>query len=137
MKGAARGPPRFALAFVERRVDLRGLLGFAGLETLWPLRRFVVGERRLTAEVEPEHRQVGPVAVRDLLERGEELLLRRRPGVGRDGHLLARADLDRPVLLETGRGRDQLADDDVLLQSEQAVDLALDRGVRKDLRSLL
>ena len=42
-----------------------------------------------------------------------------------------------PVLLQTGRGRDQLADDHVLLQAEQPVDLALDRRVGQHLRRLL
>src|SRR4029079_16364387 len=47
------------------------------------------------------------------------------------------ADLDRPVPLEARRRRDQLPDDDVLLQAEQPVDLALDRRVREHLRRLL
>src|SRR4029450_5440976 len=46
-------------------------------------------------------------------------------------------DLDRPVALEPGGGRDQLADDHVLLQAGQAVDLALERGVGEHLRRLL
>src|SRR5512146_1419067 len=55
----------------------------------------------------------------------------------RDRERLGRLDRDLPVLLETGRGRDQLPDDHVLLEPEQAVDLALDRGVREHLRRLL
>ena len=50
---------------------------------------------------------------------------------------LGRLDLDAAVALETGRGRDQLADDDVLLEPREAVLLALDRGVGQDLRRLL
>ena len=53
------------------------------------------------------------------------------------GTFVGRADLDRPVALEPGRGRDQLPDDHVLLQAEQPVDLALDRRVREHLRRLL
>ena len=45
--------------------------------------------------------------------------------------------VDRAVPLQTCRGRDQLADDDVLLQPEQPVDLALDRRVRENLGRLL
>ena len=41
------------------------------------------------------------------------------------------------VPLEAGRRRDQLADDHVLLEAEQAVDLALDRRVGQHLRRLL
>src|SRR5215208_4468693 len=50
---------------------------------------------------------------------------------------LNRLDLERPVVLEAGRGRDQLADDDVLLQADQAVALALEGGVREHLGRLL
>ena len=41
------------------------------------------------------------------------------------------------VPLEAGRRRDQLADDHVLLEAEQVVDLALDRRVREHLGGLL
>src|SRR5690349_11851088 len=40
------------------------------------------------------------------------------------GQRLRRLDLDRAVALEAGRRRDQLADDHVLLQARQTVDLA-------------
>src|SRR5437763_212767 len=45
--------------------------------------------------------------------------------------------LARPVPLEARRRRDELPDDDVLLQAEQPVDLALDRRVGEHLRRLL
>ena len=50
---------------------------------------------------------------------------------------LGRLDLNPAVALETGRRRDQLADDDVLLEAVQAVDLALERRVGQHLRGLL
>ena len=48
-----------------------------------------------------------------------------------------RLDLDRAVALEPGGRRDQLADDHVLLQAREAVDLALERRVGEHLRGLL
>src|SRR2546430_12410651 len=45
--------------------------------------------------------------------------------------------LFRSIALEAGRRRSQLADDHVLFQPEQPVDLALDRGVGQHLRRLL
>src|SRR5436190_17758898 len=118
--------------FVERRLDLGGLGRLERIVTVTAVRL------RLAAEVEAEGREVGSLAVRpDLLECGEQLLLGRRPLEGGGRHVLARADLDRPVLLQPRRRRDQLPDDDVLLQAEQPVDLALDRGVGQHLRRLL
>src|SRR5690242_14406551 len=100
---------------VERGVDLGNFLGLARLVRL----RLVV-HVRLAAEVEAlEAEAVGAVGA-DLLERREQLLLGRRPRIGRDRAVL-RPDLDRPVPLEAGRRRDQLPDDDVLLQAEQPV----------------
>src|SRR6266487_1105079 len=116
--------------FVERGVDFRSLLGLSLF-----LRRVLLAVVRSAAEIEPEAREARAVAAiaADLLERCEQRLalvrLRR--------HLFGGADVDRPVALEAGRGRDQLADDHVLLQPEQAVDLALDRGVGQHLGRLL
>src|SRR5438876_9521908 len=87
---------------VEWRVDFRDLLRLARLVRL----RLVVASG-LAAEVEAlEAESVGAVGV-DLLERREQLLLGRGPRVGRDSAVDG-AELDRPVALETGRGRDQL-----------------------------
>ena len=44
---------------------------------------------------------------------------------------------DLAVPVDTGTGRDQLADDDVLLETTQAVVLALDRGLGQHTRRLL
>ena len=53
------------------------------------------------------------------------------------GERLGRLDLDPPVALQTGGSRDQLADDDVLLETVEAIDLALERRVGQNLRRLL
>src|SRR5690349_16462087 len=100
------------------------------------MRRAAVAAR-LAAEVEVEIREAVASVRPDLLERGEQLLLGRRPGVRADRGRGGRADLDRPIPLQAGRRGDELADDDVLLQAEQTVDLALDRGVGQNLRRLL
>src|SRR4051812_10896409 len=106
--------------FVERRIDLGDLLGL-----LRRVRRILLAEAGGAAEVEPEvgeARTVAPVAA-DLLERREQRLALVRRGIRSVGW----ADVDRPVPLQARGGRDQLADDHVLLQAEQPVDLALDR----------
>src|SRR4029079_8903481 len=72
-----------------------------------------------------------------LHEGGEELLLGRRPLERGGGHGRRRVDLDLPVALQARRRRDQLPDDDVLLQPQQRVVLALDRRVGEHLRRLL
>src|SRR5690606_24377356 len=71
---------------------------------------------------------VDPLAVAEALEqvRGEHLLRQ----LGRDG-------LDVAVAAQAGAGRDQLADDDVLLQAVQPVGLAFDRGLGEDAGRLL
>src|SRR5919201_1748460 len=122
--------PRAISLAVERRVDFGRLLGFLLLA-----RRVLLTEVGRAAEVDPERREVWTVAAvgPDLLQGLEQRLALDRLL----RHLLRRADLDRPVLLQTGRGRDQLADDHVLLQAEQPVDLALDRGIGQHLRRLL
>src|SRR3954452_9045531 len=56
---------------------------------------------------------------------------------GGTGDRLGRLDLQAPVAAETRRRRDQLPDDDVLLQAEQPVRLALERRVREHLGGLL
>src|SRR5512133_2127455 len=121
----------FRLLAVERRVDLGYLFGLGRLVRL----RVAVGRLRPAAEVEAEAGEVDPVASvgADLLERGQQGLAL----VGLLRHLLGRPDLDVAVLLQAGGGRDQLADDHVLLQAQQPVDLALDRRVRQHLRRLL
>src|SRR4051812_16358180 len=58
-------------------------------------------------------------------------------GVHRGAGLLGRLDRDVPVAADARTRRDQLADDHVLLEPEQAVALALDRGVGEDLGRLL
>src|ERR1044072_3934430 len=92
------------LLVVERRVDLGALLRLGRL-----LRLRLVGLRRLSAEVEPEARQVDAAAAVgvDLLERGQQGLAL----VGLLRHLLARPDVDRAVALQAGGGRDNLPAD--------------------------
>ena len=68
---------------------------------------------------------------------GELVALEQGDVVDAAGERLGRLDLDRAVALEPGRGRDQLADDHVLLQAREAVDLALERRVGQHLRGLL
>nr|AHE14899.1 hypothetical protein asmbl_7 [uncultured bacterium] len=58
-------------------------------------------------------------------------------GVDGGARLLGRLDRDVPVAADAGTGRDQLPDDHVLLEAEQAVALALDRGVGEHLGRLL
>ena len=122
---------KLQLLLVERRVDLGH---FLGLDSLVARSSFSVGRpprscRGRRASCTPSRA--------DLLERSEQLLLGLGPGVGGQGHRLRRADVDHAVLLETRRGRNQLADDHVLLQPEEVVLLALDRGVGENLRRLL
>src|SRR5438105_8819990 len=97
--------PDFALL---RGVDLGDLLRLAGLVGL----RLVV-QVGLAAEVDPEGLEVETLAAvaSDLLQRREQLLLRRGPRVRRQRRRVGGGDLDRPVPLEARRGRDQLADD--------------------------
>src|SRR2546429_8234504 len=91
--GSAFAPPppfRFALRLVQWRVDFPDLLRLPRLVRL----RLVV-EIGLAAEVEAlEAEAVGAVGV-DLLERRQQLLLGRRPRVGRDSAAPG-ADPDRP-----------------------------------------
>src|SRR5215210_1086878 len=68
---------------------------------------------------------------------GEVVALEQPDVVDPAGERLRRLDLDRAVALEPGGGRDQLADDHVLLQAGEAVDLALERRVREHLGGLL
>src|SRR5262245_23611826 len=131
-------PPSLRTAYrapllVERSLDLRNLLGFEVRAWLGGL----VARLDLTAEVESQPGEgVGTVAA-DLLERGEELLLGLRPRERARRHLVRGTDLDRPVPLQAGCRRDELPDDDVLLEPEQPVDLALDRRIGQHLRRLL
>src|SRR6266542_1443745 len=120
-------------ALVEWAVDLGNLGRLACL-----VRRRLVGAR-LAAEVEAEPAELEAVAAvgADLLQRRQQLRLGLGPRVRARRDLLGRLDLDPAVALQPRRGRDQLADDDVLLQTEQPVDLPFDRRVRQDLRRLL
>src|SRR3954449_12382045 len=68
---------------------------------------------------------------------GEVIAVQQADVVDAAGKRLRRLDLDRAVALEPGGRRDQLADDHVLLQACEAVDLALERRVGEDLRGLL
>src|SRR3954469_3727289 len=104
-KKAAVWPPSVIsiagrLFAVERRIDLGHFLGLARL-----VRRDAVAavRLRLAAEVDAQllQRQALAVAGADLLERAQQS----RPLVGLLRHLLGRAYLDVPVLLETGRRR--------------------------------
>src|SRR5689334_13754095 len=97
----------------------------------------LVGERLAVAAVaEPEIAEVAVAGQPELLcELGlvqQSHLLR-----GRTGDRLGRLDLEPAVAPESRRRRDQLPDDDVLLEAEQAVGLALERRVREDLGGLL
>src|SRR5262249_41842048 len=123
--------PPFAL-LVERRLDLRDLLGLEVAAWLG-----VAVRLDLAAEVESQPGESVRTVAADLLERREKLLLGLRARERARRHLVGRPDLDRPVPLQAGRRRDQLPDDDVLLQPEQPVDLALDRRVGQHLGGLL
>ena len=68
---------------------------------------------------------------------GEVVALEQADVVDPAGERLGRLDLDRAVALEARGRRDQLADDHVLLQAGEAVDLALERRVGEHLGGLL
>src|SRR5207247_1115418 len=98
---------------VQRRVDLWYFLRLDRRAAA------VLVGRRLPAEVEPERLQVDVAAVgADLLECREQLRLGLGPCICRRRDLLGRLDVDAAVALEARRGRDQLADDHVLLEAE-------------------
>src|SRR5436190_2597624 len=97
----------------------------------------LVGEGLAVAAVaEPE---VAEVAVAGQAQLLSELGLVEQAHLlrGRTGDRLGRLDLQTPVATETRRRRDQLPDDDVLLQAEQTVGFALERRVGEDLGGLL
>src|SRR6185437_10501782 len=120
-------------AAIEGKVDR--LLGLKENVIIGKLIPAATGLKRYrTIEIGPSDKVPASALTRPATK---ELLLGRGPRQGAGGHLVRRTDLDRPVPLQAGRRRDQLPDDDVLLQSEQPVDLALDRGVRQHLRGLL
>src|SRR5262245_3786321 len=129
-----RSPRRTETPVIRRlrRVELFGVFGRRRLE----LGRIAVDVERALVELEIERVEVEAVAVADLFERREQLGLGLRPGE-RDRKRLRGLDRDLPVLLETRRRRDELPDDDVLLQAVQTIDLALDGRVREHLRGLL
>src|SRR5690242_5004556 len=96
----------------------------------------LIGEGLAVAVAEPEVAQVAVARQAQLLcELGlvEQAHLLR----GRTGDRLGRLDLQAAVAAETRGRRDQLPDDHVLLQAEQAIGLALERRVREDLGGLL
>src|SRR3954451_21563469 len=106
-----------------------------------PRRRREIGElvgeagcvAAVAAEAEALEAGVGETELRgQLLLVGGADLVSRRPR-----HGLRRLDLEPAVTPQAGGGRDQLADDYVLLQTAQAIRLALERGVRQDLGGLL
>src|SRR3954466_14528950 len=96
----------------------------------------LVGERLAITVAEPEVAQVAVAGEAQLLcELGlvEQAHLLR----GGTGDRLGRLDLQAAVATETRGRRDELPDDHVLLQAEQAVGLALECRVREDLCGLL
>src|SRR5919204_5091089 len=97
----------------------------------------LVAERLAVAAVpEPEALEL---AVAREAELGSELVLVEQAHLvrRRTRDRLGGLDLEPPVPAQAGGGRDQLADDHVLLQAEQTVGLALERRVREDLGGLL
>src|SRR5687767_1292607 len=105
---------RAGVAALDLLGELLELLGERGAEALEVGLATILAESELCCEL---------VGV-------EELLVR---PLGRlDG-----LDLERPVVAEAGGRRDQLADDHVLLEADQAVALALERRVGQHLRGLL
>src|SRR4051794_31003568 len=122
-------PSVLRLRLVERRVDLRNLRGLPRL-----VRAPAVVDAGLAAERQVEVAEAVAAVGADLLQRREQCLPLVVAAVER---AVGRTDVDAAVPPEAGGSRDQLADDHVLLQTEQAVDLALDRGVGQHLRRLL
>ena len=61
----------------------------------------------------------------------------RRSASASASRLAGGLDLDAAVAAQAGAGRDELADDDVLLEAGEVVDLALDGGVGEHLGGLL
>ena len=117
--GAARGA-RSSIAHVE----LAQLVGEPG-----------VGAQPDLLERGEVGLEVGEAAHPELA--GEIVVAEQAELVDRARQRLGGLDLDPAVALEPGRRRDQLADDHVLLEPVEAVDLALERGVGQDLRRLL
>src|SRR5207248_7311635 len=79
------------------------------------------------------------IAVAREAELGGELRLVEQAHLVRRGtrDRLGGLDLEPPVAAQAGGGRNELADDHVLLQAEQTVRLALERRVREHLGGLL
>src|SRR5437016_401562 len=110
-----------AVVVRRRRREIRELVGETG------------GVAAVAAEAEALEPGVGEPELGCELRLVEQPdLLRRRP---RDR--LRRLDLEPPVAPQAGRRRDQLADDHVLLQADEAIGLALERRVREHLGGLL
>src|SRR6201989_1432398 len=68
---------------------------------------------------------------------GRQLVVFEQVVVPRRLDRFGRLDRDRAVVLEAGRGRDQLADDHVLLEADKAIPLALQGRVGEHLGRLL
>ncbi|MPM12273.1 hypothetical protein SDC9_58625 [bioreactor metagenome] len=108
-----------------------------GASTRTPPRRFSVGDRLRSAVAA----QVEVVQRRDRgAGAGHQVVVVRLVAghrVGRRLRLRGRLDPDVAVALQAGAGRDQLAEDHVLLQAHQGIRLAVDGGVGEHLGGLL
>src|SRR4051794_6044212 len=108
---------------------------------MWPARsvtRCPAGsaDRLFRAGREPDHLAAGRTARRQ----GRQVLGARLPVVGAvelQRLVLGSEGLDVLVALHAGAGRDELADDDVLLEAHETVGTALDGGLGEHTRRLL
>src|SRR4051812_42567527 len=123
---------RRALLVVVRDVELGKLLGEAGVAAAGA---DLLQRGEVLVEGGAEAAQAVAVAEPEL--GGDLVLVEQADVVHGPRERLGGLDLDPPVALEARGGRDQLADDHVLLQAVEGVLLALERGVRQDLRRLL
>ena len=108
---------------------VRAGAGVAALDLLRELLE-LLGERRAEAL------EVGLLAVLAQPQLGRQLVRVEQVLVG-TLRGLDRLDLERAVVPEAGRRRDQLADDHVLLEADKPIALALEGGVGQDLGGLL
>src|SRR4029077_3035093 len=67
--------------------------------------------------LEPRAKALKPLAIRQPQLGREVVVVEQADVVDPAGERLGRLDLDPPVALQTGGSRDQLADDDVLLEA--------------------
>src|SRR3954463_13115781 len=121
------------------RAGLLGLFAVAGPGSLPSARRLDLGGKllELLRERRPEalHLRGGTLAVPGEVELLGQLLLREL--LDRRLSRLDRLDLQSAVVLQAGGRRNQLADDHVLLQTHQAIPLALQGSVGEHLGGLL